>query len=72
MAKKVENYAKSLLRSQITCVSNIETSRHDIIETARLMDIYLKRGWHNKLCLMQISRYDGFKFKIHNFAIGLL
>jgi hypothetical protein len=72
MANEVEDYAKLLLRNQATCVTTVATRRHDIIETARLMDIYLQRGWSNKLCEMPITKYDGFKNKIHTFAINLL
>jgi len=70
MANEVEDYAKRLLRNQATCVSTIATRRHDIIEAARLMDIYLERGWSIKLCEMRITKYDGVKNKIHNFAIS--
>jgi hypothetical protein len=72
MANEVENYAKRLLRNQATCVSTHATRRHDIIETARLMDIYLRRGWSIKLCEMQITKYDGYRNKIHDYAISLI
>jgi len=72
MANKVEDYAKLLLRSQATCVSTTATRHHDIIEAARLMDMYLERGWCNKLCEMPITKYDGFRNKIHTFACSLI
>jgi len=72
MAHEVEDYAKLLLRTQTTTVDSRATSHHDIIEAARLMDIYLERGWCNKLCEMPITRYDGFKNKIHTYACSLL
>lgn len=72
MANEVEDYAKLLLRNQATCVCTRATSHHDIIETARLMDIYLKRGWTIKLCEMQITKYDGFINKIHIYAVNLI
>lgn len=68
---RVEKYAKFLLRGQVTCLCSKEHSHFDILETARLMDRYLQRGWYTKLCDMQITRYDGFKNKIHDFAINL-
>jgi hypothetical protein len=72
MAHEVEDYAKLLLRNQATCITTVATRRHDIIETARLMDMYLERGWCNKLYAMPITKYDGYKNKIHNYAISLL
>jgi hypothetical protein len=72
MAHEVEDYAKLLLRNQATCITTVATRRHDIIETARLMDMYLERGWCNKLYEMPITKYDGYKNKIHNYAISLL
>jgi hypothetical protein len=72
MAHEVEDYAKLLLRNQATCVTTAATSGHDIIETARLMDMYLERGWCNKLCAMRITKYDGFRNKIHTYACNLL
>ena len=72
MAQKVEDYAKMLLRSQCTCISTYENRHHDILNTACLMDKYLERGWCNKLLLMPITRYDGFRNKIHTYACSLL
>ena len=72
MAQKVEDYAKSLLRNQATCIVTYETSHHEILKTAMLMDTYLKRGWCMKLMLMPISKYDGFRYKIHTYACSLL
>lgn len=72
MAQKVEDYAKLLLRNQATCIVTYETSHHEILKTAMLMDMYLKRGWYIKLCTMPITRYDGFRNKIHTYACSLL
>ena len=72
MAQKVEDYAKLLLFNQATCITTIETRHHILLETAMLMDLYLKRGWSNKLCTMPITRYDGFRNKIHTYACSLL
>ena len=72
MAQKVEDYAKLLLRNQITCVTSYKTSHVEILKTAMLMDMYLERGWCNKLYEMPITKYDGFKNKIHVYAISLL
>lgn len=72
MAHEVEDYAKLLLRNQATCVSTFADRHHDIIETARLMDMYLERGWSTKLCTMPITKYDGFRNKIHTYACSLI
>ncbi len=72
MAHEVEDYAKILLRNQGTCLTNRSQRHHDIIETARLMDMYLERGWSNKLLQMPITKYDGFRNKIHTYACNLL
>ena len=72
MATKVEDYAKQLLRNQATCLTSHATRRHDIMHDACLMDKYLERGWCNKLLQMPITKYDGFRNKIHIYAISLL
>lgn len=72
MAQKVEDYAKSLLLNQATCVHSYQNDQAEILKTAMLMDIYLKRGWCNKLCEMPIAKQDGFRYKIHNYACSLL
>lgn len=72
MAQKVEDYAKSLLFNQATCVITHENRHCDILKTARLMDRYLAMGWCNKLLHMPITKYDGFRNKIHDYACSLL
>lgn len=72
MAQKVEDYAKSLLFNQATCITTVETRHHVLLNAAMRMDLYLARGWCNKLCRMNITKYDGFRNKIHDYALSLL
>jgi hypothetical protein len=70
MGNAVRTYAQNLLRNQSTC----ENSRDqlNVLRNAELMDTYINRGWRHKLENMRVSHYDGFLYKVHNYALKLI
>lgn len=67
---RVLAHAKKLTRNQCTCVYDHHAI--NLERQAELMDLYIERGWTNKLLNMNITRYDGLLNKIHTFACNLI